>query len=43
MQVERILNRTLGKTQRRTDVFSIFTRILIIVHVLASAQREPVS
>lgn len=40
MQVERILNR---EKQRRTDVFSIFTRILIIVHVLASAQREPVS
>lgn len=31
-----------GKTQRATDVFSIFTRILIIVQVLASSQREPI-
>lgn len=37
------LNRTLGTTQRPTNVFSIFTRILIIVQVLASSQREPIS
>lgn len=38
-----ILNTTPGETQSPADVFSIFTRILVIVHVLASAQREPVS
>lgn len=32
-----------GTTQRPADVFSIFTRILIIVQVLASSQREPIS
>lgn len=37
------LNRTLGTAQRPTDVFSIFTRVLIIVQVLASSQREPIS
>lgn len=40
MQDERILTRTLGTAE--ADVFHILTRIVVVVQVLASSQREPV-